>query len=45
MWYFGETKDQATAAVQAIAEEKAEEQMAGMATLLPKVPAGGSGDD
>lgn len=45
MWYFGETKDQATAAIQAIAEEKAEEQMAGMATLLPKVPTDGSGDD
>ena len=40
MWYFGETKDQAIAAVKAIAEEKAEEQMAGMEKLLPKMPVG-----
>ena len=40
MWYFGETKDQAIAAVKAIAEEKAEEQMAGMEKLLPKMPGG-----
>ena len=38
MWYFGETKEQAAAAIKAVAEEKAEEQMAGMAQLLPKVP-------
>lgn len=43
MWYFGETKDQATAAVKAIAEERAEEQMIGMANLLPKVPTGDGG--
>lgn len=40
MWYFGETKDQALAAVKAIAEEKAEEQMVGMEKLLPKMPGG-----
>ena len=43
MWYFGETRDQAIAAVKAIAEEKADEQMVGMEKLLPKMP-GGPGD-
>ena len=38
MWYFNETKDQATAAVKAIAEERAAEQLAGMEKLLPQVP-------
>lgn len=39
-WYFNETKDQANAAISAIAEETAAEQMAGMNQLLPKVPTG-----
>lgn len=37
-WYFNETKDQATAAVDAIAQETAQAQMAGINQLLPKVP-------
>ena len=37
-WYFGETKEQAVAAVEAIAEEQAAEQMAGINSLLPRVP-------
>ena len=37
-WYFGETKEQAIAAVEAIAEEQAAEQMAGINNLLPRVP-------
>ena len=43
MWYFNETKSQAVAAVKAIADEKAEEQMAGLEKLLPKVPGGPNG--
>ena len=38
MWYFHETKEQAIAAILAIAEERAAEQLAGMNQLLPKVP-------
>ena len=38
MWYFHETKEQAIAAIKAIAEEKADEQMAGMDRLLMKPP-------
>lgn len=38
-WYFNETKDQAAAAVEAIAEEEAKQQMAGINQLLPQVPA------
>lgn len=38
-WYFSETKDQASAAIEAVAEENASEQMAGIKQLLPKVPA------
>lgn len=45
MWYFGETKDQALAAVKAIAEEKADEQMVGMEKLLPKTPNNPHGGD
>ena len=37
-WYFNETKDQAAAAIDAIAEEEAKQQMAGINQLLPKVP-------
>lgn len=37
-WYFNETKDQAAAAVDAIAEEEAKQQMAGINQLLPQVP-------
>ena len=40
-WYFGETKDQAQAAIDAISEEEAKAQMAGMAQLLPTAPGGG----
>ena len=39
-WYFNETKDQAIAAVEAIAEEEAQAQMAGMSQLLPAVQTG-----
>ena len=39
-WYFGETKEQAVAAVEAIAAEQAAEQMAGLAGLIPRVPSG-----
>ncbi len=37
-WYFNETKAQATAAVDAIAQETAQAQMASINQLLPKVP-------
>lgn len=37
-WYFNETKEQAAAAVDAIAEEEAKAQMAGINQLLPQVP-------
>ena len=37
-WYFGETKEQAAAAVAAISEEEASAQMVGLNQLLPKVP-------
>lgn len=37
-WYFNETKDQAQAAVDAIAEEEAQAQMTGINALLPQVP-------
>lgn len=43
MWYFGETKEQATAAIKAITDEKVEEQMTGMEKLLPKVPTAPTG--
>lgn len=39
-WYFNETKDQAQAAVDAIAEEDMKAQMAGINQLLPTVPTG-----
>ena len=39
-WYFNETKDQAQAAVDAIAEEDMKVQMAGINQLLPTVPTG-----
>ena len=39
-WYFNETKDQAQAAIDAIAEEEVQQQMAGMGQLLPSVPSG-----
>lgn len=37
-WYFNETKEQAAAAIEAIATEQAAEQMAGINQLLPQVP-------
>lgn len=37
-WYFNETADQAAAAIDAIAEETAKAQMAGINQLLPTVP-------
>ena len=37
-WYFNETKDQAAAAIEAVAAEQAAEQMAGINQLLPQVP-------
>lgn len=37
-WYFGETKEQARAAIDAISEETAKEQMARLNQLLPNVP-------
>lgn len=39
-WYFNETKDQAQAAVDAIAEEDLKAQMAGINQLLPTAPTG-----
>lgn len=39
-WYFNETKDQAVAAVEAIAEEEAKAQMTGINALLPPGQAG-----
>lgn len=38
MWYFNETKEQAQAAVDAVAEEEAREQMARLNQLLPTTP-------
>ena len=42
MWYFGETKDQAISAVDAITEEEAKAQMANINALLPPTANGGT---
>lgn len=40
-WYFGETPEQAKAAVESITQENVDQQMAGMSSLLPTLPPNG----